>query len=98
MKYLLLEKEMGAPSAEEFRPHLNAEARHVWQLVQEGIVRETYFNSDQHTAVLILECESREEVEKYIAGFPLVKAGLINFEILPLQPYDGFARLFSAEE
>ena len=94
MKFMLLEKEIGEPAPEAFHAHLEAEARHVWELVQQGIVRETYFNSDQHTAVLVLECASREEVEKHITGFPLVKAGLIDFEIIPLQPYDGFARLF----
>jgi hypothetical protein len=97
MKFMLLEKEIGAPSADAFHAHLEAEARHVWNLVQQGIVRETYFNSDQHTAVLMLECESRVQVEKLIADFPLVKAGLIDFEIILLQPYDGFARLFNTE-
>ena len=29
---------------------------------------------------------------------PLVQAGLISFECIPLKPYPGFARLFKDEE
>jgi hypothetical protein len=96
MKFLLLEKEIPGRKAVDFAPHLKAEAAHVWQLVQDGIVRETYF-TDDHTAVLVLECASRKEVDALIAGFPLVKAGLILFEVIALKPYDGFARLFKEE-
>ena len=94
MKLLALEKELPGATAEQFQPHLKAEARRVWELQQSGALREIYFRADQHTAVLVLECSSIEEANELLASLPLVAAGLIEFEIVPLVPYDGLARLF----
>jgi hypothetical protein len=44
--------------------------------------------------VLMLECGTLEEAQRLLSGLPLVRAGLIKFELIPLAPYDGFARLF----
>ena len=95
MKILALEKELPGATAEAFQPLLKEEARCVWELQQSGLLREIYFNSDQHTAVLMLECSSAEEARQILAGLPLVEAGLIEFEVIPLAPYDGYARLFA---
>jgi uncharacterized membrane protein len=93
MKFLALERERpGIPAA--FAPLLKDEARALWSLVQAGIVRESWFHASQHTAVLMLECSSVEDAQAHLAGLPLVAAGLIRFEVIPLAPYDGFARLF----
>ena len=94
MKLLALEHELTGATAEQFQPHLKAEARRVWELQQSGTLREIYFRADQHTAVLVLECFNVEEARRLLASLPLVAAGLIEFEIFPLAPYDGFARLF----
>jgi hypothetical protein len=61
---------------------------------QSGTLREIYSTADQHTAVLILECSDGEVARHLLAGLPLVQAGLIAFDVIPLVPYDGFARLF----
>jgi len=57
MKILALELEQAQASAEQFEPHLRAEAA--------------------------------------LDSLPLVQAGLIRFELIPLSPYPGFARLFA---
>jgi muconolactone delta-isomerase len=95
MKILALEKELPGVKAEAFQPHLKDEAHRVWELQQSGLLREIYFNSNQHTAVLVLECPSVEEARRLLSTLPLVAAGVIEFEIIPLAPYDGFARLFA---
>jgi muconolactone delta-isomerase len=94
MKFLALERELPNATAESFKPLLKDEARGVWELQQSGTLREIFFNADQHTAVLILECSDREMAQHVLATLPLVQAGLINFDVIPLVPYDGFARLF----
>jgi hypothetical protein len=94
MKILALEKELPNIKTEQFAPHLKAEAKRVWELVQSGIIRETYFRADRSDAVLILECADMNEAGQVLASLPLVKAGLITFDIIPLVPYPGFARLF----
>jgi hypothetical protein len=98
MKILALERELGDQPAEAYQPHLQAEAAQVWALYEAGVLRECYFRADQHTAVLVLECEDAEAARDLLAGLPLVQAGLIAFELLPLVPYTGFARLFATVE
>jgi muconolactone delta-isomerase len=95
MKILALEKELPGATAEAFQLLLKDEARRLWELQQSGALRETSFRADRHSAVLVLECSDIEEAHRFLASLPLVKAGLIVFEVIPLEPYDGFARLFS---
>jgi muconolactone delta-isomerase len=95
MKILALEKELPGTTVELFQPLLKPEAARVWELTQSGVLRETYFRLDQHTAVLVLECADAEEARQFLSTLPLVAAGLIDFDIIPLAPYDGFARLFA---
>lgn len=96
MKILALEAD--APGADEgaySTALLQAEARRAWELHQAGVIRELNFRADRHAAVLVLECASTEEAQAVLATLPLVAAGLIAFEVIPLAPYPGFARLFS---
>lgn len=94
MKILALERELPGATAEHVQPLLKDEARRVWELQQSGTLREIYFNADQHTAVLVLECSNVEETHRLLATLPLVQTGLITFDLIPLIPYDGFAHLF----
>jgi muconolactone delta-isomerase len=94
MKLLALEKELPGATPEAFQPLLKSEAWRIWELQQSGTLRETYFRADQHSAVLVLECGNIEEARQLLSTLPLVNAGLIAFEIIPLAPYDGLSRLF----
>ncbi len=94
MKILAIEKEVAGVADEAFAPHLEAEARRAWELHQEGLIRELYFRTAWPGAVLMLECADAQEARRVLATLPLVAAGLIDFEIMPLSAYPGFARLF----
>lgn len=94
MKILTMEIEAEGASPEEYQPHLRQEARRVWELYQSGVIRELYFRADRSEAVLMLECRDVEEAQQVLSSLPLVQAGLIRFETIPLVPYPGFARLF----
>jgi hypothetical protein len=94
MKILALEQTVSGAVTGETVPHLRAEAERVWELYQAGVIREISFRQDRPEAVIVLECDSPGEAEKIIASLPLVQLGLIRFEIIPLVPYPGFARLF----
>ena len=93
MKILAIEKEKTDVTADDLREHLKAESKKVLDLYEEGIIREIYFHRDNHTAIIILECMDEEEAGNFLLELPLVKAGLIEFEITPLIPYLGFSRL-----
>ena len=87
MKILALEKEIPNTTPEQFAPHLKAEAARVWELYKSGKLREIYFRGDRSEAVLILECADVEEANSLLNTLPLVQAGLIRFEVIPLIPY-----------
>ena len=97
MKLLAIEQDLPGVTGEQFRPHLKAEAARAWELYQAGVFRELYFRQDQHTAVLVLECADVEQANHALATLPLVKEGLITFDLIPLAPYPGFSRLFAQE-
>jgi len=94
MKILAIEKETPDAALKEYQPHLRNEAARVYQLYRAGVIRETYFHQQHHTAVLVLECADAAAAQLVLDSFPLVRAGLITFEVLPLVPYTGFTRLF----
>jgi hypothetical protein len=94
VKVLAIERDVPDVSASEFKPHLREEAWQVWELYLSGVLREIYFRQDKMNAVLILECSSQAEAQSILDTLPLVQASLIEFEVIPLAPYPGFARLF----
>jgi hypothetical protein len=94
MKILAIEKEVEGKEQKDFEPHLKSEALKVWQLYREETIREIYFNKEKNTAVIILECNNKQEAENILNDLPLVKENLITFELVQLVPYPGYERLF----
>jgi hypothetical protein len=97
VKILAIEHEQPGVTPGQFQAHQQDEALMAWRLHQADVIRELYFRADRDTAVLVLECEDIAEAESVLATLPLVRAGLIAFELLPLKPYPGFSRLFADE-
>ena len=95
MKILALETKVPGIAAAAFKPHLQAEAARVWELQQSGVLREIHFRQDRREAVVILECADAEEARRVLGTLPLMRAELIAFEVIPLVPYPGLARLFA---
>ncbi len=100
MRILALERDLGenGEPVEISRDLARAEAARVWELYQAGTIREMYFRDDAPLATLIMECDSVDHAARAIESLPLVKAGAIAFEIIPLRAYPGFARLFGEAE
>lgn len=97
MKIIALEKENEGVLSSDFKPHLAAEAAAVWDLHQSGFIREIYFRQDRTDAVLVLEAENISSAREKLNDLPLVKRGLIQFELIPLRAYSGFNRLFKSD-
>jgi muconolactone delta-isomerase len=96
MKLLALEKDVPGIADSAFTEEiLQQEAARAWELHQAGVIRELHFRADRHAAVLVLECTSVAEAEEVLHTLPLMQHGLIDFEIIPLKAYPGFARLFN---
>jgi hypothetical protein len=94
MKILAIEKEVEGIDSKLFSLYARNEALKVYEYYQKGVIREIYFRKDKSEAILILECNDEIEAENFINTLPFVENGLIDFEIIPLQPYPGFERLF----
>ncbi|NMB53822.1 MAG: hypothetical protein GYA15_03900 [Leptolinea sp.] len=95
MKILTIEFERVPVDWKEIDPALlKAEARHVFNLQQADLIRQIHFTADTKRAVIEWEADSLEKVKTEISSFPLVQAGLIDFEYYPLAPYSGFNTLF----
>ena len=97
MRIIAIEREHPGVTIEKFQPHLPAEAKRIYELYQQDLIRECYFRADGPEAVLVMECESVDNAREALDTLPLVKAGLVKFELIPLRPYPGFSRLFSDE-
>lgn len=97
MKILAIEHDRPEATPADFAPHLKAEGARAWELYQEGTIRELYFRADESSAILVLECPDVEAARAVLGSLPLVQAGLISFEIIPLRAYPGFARLFDLD-
>ena len=98
MKFLALEHDLPGISAagQISESLLKDEAHRAWELYQAGLIRELYFRADRHEAVLVLECADVDEARAALDTLPLVREKLIEFEVIPLIAYPGFARLFEA--
>jgi hypothetical protein len=92
MKLLAIEQETSAVNWDEESEVLINESYKVYHLFQESIIRDIHFTENEN-AVIILECAAKSEAENVLAILPLVKAGLISFEIIELRPYTGFDRI-----
>jgi hypothetical protein len=80
---------------EHIAPYVGEEARRMWELYETDRVREFYLRADHRPGVvLVLECDDVMEAEHLVVKLPIVEAGLLAFEVIPLRPYVGFTELF----
>jgi hypothetical protein len=94
VKILAIERDLRPLPEARRSALLLQEARAVWELQQSAVLREIYFHRDRPQAVLVLECGGEMEARTVLGTLPLVAEGYTAFEVYPLVPYPGFARLF----
>jgi muconolactone delta-isomerase len=95
MQFLILARVAQGVSIEQVLPHVKAEAEAVWKQYSAGILRSVYYIADMSGAVLLCEAPDLEAMQNIAAQFPMAKAGVLKFEILPLKPYTGLESLFA---
>jgi len=95
VKILALERELAGATREMFHAYARAEAARVWELYQADVIREMYFHAEQNCAVLVLECSDITRAHQVLNTLPFAQHGLIAFDLIPLKPYPGFARLLA---
>ncbi len=97
MKVLVLPKPMEGIPREQLLQRAGEEIRAVWDLYEQGIVREFYTRvNEPGRVVLILESASVEAAQEALATLPFAQLHLLDFDVIPLAPFVGLTRLFQA--
>ncbi|MBV9193839.1 MAG: hypothetical protein JO168_06800 [Solirubrobacterales bacterium] len=78
-------------------PVMQFEAAHVWSLYERGIARDAWIRTDAPGAVYVLE-STPVEAERLLSDQPMVRCGLVGFELMPVGPFTALSLLFGTEE
>jgi hypothetical protein len=84
MKIIAFDRFKPGITLDIIEPYLRDEVSNVWRLWKAGIVRENYARADMPGVVIVFECESVEEARRYVNGFPLSKAGFLEWDFIAL--------------
>lgn len=85
VKVIVFDRFKPGVTLETINPYLPEEVANVWRLWKAGIVRENYARADEPGVVIVFEVDSVEEARKYVADFPLTKAGYLEWTFVPVQ-------------
>ena len=85
MKIIAYDRFRPGVTMETIQPLLPEEVSNVWRLWKAGIVRENYARADEPGVIIVFELDSVEQAQKYVADFPLSKAGYLEWFYIPLQ-------------
>ncbi|MEM6558691.1 MAG: hypothetical protein AAF219_03320 [Myxococcota bacterium] len=81
-----------------FGPLLVEEEKKLWEYQTQGQCRSIHYHGAKPGHIVLqFETSDIAEAERLVQGFPFVKAGLFDVEIIPLVPYQGLAALFGEE-
>ncbi|MFT5823508.1 MAG: hypothetical protein ACI8ZM_004770 [Crocinitomix sp.] len=62
------------------------EVKHTVESYLAGIIRNFWFQVNRPGVVFILECTDENEARKHMNELPLVAGGLMEIDLIPLQP------------
>ena len=85
MRVIAFDRFKPGVTMDTIQPYLKEEVANVWRLWKAGIVRENYARADEPGVIIVFEVESVDEARRYVADFPLSKAGFLEWQYLPLQ-------------
>lgn len=94
MKVLFKTRRAPGVSSEQIAAMRLDEAAAVWSLLTSGFLREIYFSPEGPAVIGVVEAETVAAAREKLLGLPMPAAGLIDFDLHSLQPYDQFALLF----
>ncbi len=84
MKVICYDRLREGVTMDQVRPYLLEETTHAWTLWKKGVIRENYARADVAGVVIVFEAKNSAEALSYLAGFPLSKAGLIEWFAIPV--------------
>jgi len=94
MKIMAMAKILPDATPGKIQQYLKVETAKAWEFYMAGVFREMYIRTDSPSAVLMLECANVETAREVLAELPLVEEKLIDFDLIPLGPFDCLSLLF----
>jgi len=67
-------------------PHSADEVKHTLEAYLDGKIRNFWFQVNRPGMVVMLESKDEDEARQVMEELPLVVAGLMDFDLIPLQP------------
>ena len=95
MQFLLIARVVEGVEWSRFCLIWKRKQKDVWEKYTAQIVRSIHYIADNSGAILMCETANLEAMQEIAAQFPMVKAGVLKIEVLPLKPYTGLASLFA---
>jgi hypothetical protein len=77
-------------------PMMQQEAAHIWSLYEQGVARDIWLRTDRLGAVYVLE-STIGRASCLLERQPLARAGLVDFELIPVGPFTPLALLFGTQ-
>jgi muconolactone delta-isomerase len=96
VQYLVVMRQKPDATADKLATLAKPEAAKAWEMLAADALRSIHFIKGPTGAVLMFEADDQKEVEAHVGRLPLVGAGLVTVEVLPLAPFTGFAALFAS--
>ena len=95
MKILAIDKLKDGVTRENLNPFMKKELLCSWELYKSGKIREMYNIGGVSSVAFIFDCESIEEAQQLTNELPMVKASLIEFSFLSLEPFTDWEELWN---
>ncbi|MBR8834720.1 MAG: hypothetical protein DSM106950_11945 [Stigonema ocellatum SAG 48.90 = DSM 106950] len=95
MQVLVIARVIAGTAIEKVLPLVKPEAAKVWEYYAADLVRTVHYFADNSGAVLLFEASNLEAVNSAVTQLPMVQAGVLQCEVIPLAPYTGIAELFA---
>ena len=97
MKILAIDKVLPDATPDKVKENFMKEVNHTIKMYLADVVREMYFRQDRSGTILMLEAPSMEDARTLIDRMPMVQAGLIDFDLIPIGPFVPLALLLDEE-
>ena len=95
MQILALSRRRPGVGPEQLAPHARAEAAAAFALVEAGVIRSVHMCPERPGSMIVLECAGLDEARAALGQLPMVRAGLIEFELSRMLPYTAIKALFA---
>jgi len=82
-------------SLEKLRAELSNELRESWKLFAAGTLREAYATEAPTRVVFVLETADAASAATDLENLPLIRAGLLSYELIELRPFANWSLLFA---